>query len=202
VCRVSQTVIGNNQSLVRSRCHGLGLPNLVVTWTARTPSNWRRLPVARGIATRYLIVAQHRHDSFTGAIWFQTLFLVWVDSKIFNVQCCICLSFIKIICMVYSMDQTITKYFRSYSSTWAADWTVTRDFSQDIVGRYVRPWSLNFLFCRRGFGLVVSVVVPSMLEVLSYARGRGFDSRFDSRSRLLYIVWTNLYTAWKYYYLH
>jgi hypothetical protein len=34
---------------------------------------------------------------------------------------------------------------------------------------------------RRGFGLVVSVVVPSMLAVLPYARGR----RFDSRSRLL-----------------
>jgi hypothetical protein len=31
---------------------------------------------------------------------------------------------------------------------------------------------------RRGFGLVVSVVVPSMLAVLPYARGRGFDSRF------------------------
>jgi hypothetical protein len=28
------------------------------------------------------------------------------------------------------------------------------------------------LFCRRGFGLVVSVVVPSMLAVLPYARGR------------------------------
>jgi hypothetical protein len=33
------------------------------------------------------------------------------------------------------------------------------------------------LFCRRGFGLVVSVVVPLMLAVLPYARGRGFDSR-------------------------
>jgi hypothetical protein len=44
------------------------------------------------------------------------------------------------------------------------------------------PWSLNLLFYRRGFGLVVSgVVVPSMLAVLPYARGRGFDSR----SRLL-----------------
>jgi hypothetical protein len=32
------------------------------------------------------------------------------------------------------------------------------DFSQE--GRYVRPWSLNILFCRTGFGLVVSVVVP------------------------------------------
>jgi hypothetical protein len=30
------------------------------------------------------------------------------------------------------------------------------DFSQGIEGRYVRPWSLNLLFCRRGFGLVVS----------------------------------------------
>jgi hypothetical protein len=32
------------------------------------------------------------------------------------------------------------------------------------------------IFCRRGFGLVVGVVVPSMLAVLPYA-GRGFDSR-------------------------
>jgi hypothetical protein len=45
------------------------------------------------------------------------------------------------------------------------------DFSQGIEG----PWSLNLLFCRRGFGLVVSVVVPLMLAVLPYARGRGFD---------------------------
>jgi hypothetical protein len=43
---------------------------------------------------------------------------------------------------------------------------------------------LNLLFCRRGFGLVVSVVVPSMLAVLPYARGRGFDSQ----SRLLYFI--------------
>jgi hypothetical protein len=35
----------------------------------------------------------------------------------------------------------------------------------------------NLLFYRRGFGLVISVVVPSMLAVLPYARGRGFDSR-------------------------
>jgi hypothetical protein len=48
----------------------------------------------------------------------------------------------------------------------------------------VRPWSLGFLFHRRGFGFVVSVVVPSMLAVLPYARVRGFDSR----SGLLYIV--------------
>jgi predicted secreted protein len=61
------------------------------------------------------------------------------------------------------------------------------DFSQGIEGRYVRPWSLNLLF-RRGFGLVVSVVAPSMLAVLPYVRHHGFDSR----SRLLYIVWTNL----------
>jgi hypothetical protein len=39
---------------------------------------------------------------------------------------------------------------------------------QGIEGRYVRPWSLNLLFCRRGFGLVVSVVVPSMLAVLPH----------------------------------
>jgi hypothetical protein len=35
---------------------------------------------------------------------------------------------------------------------------------------------------------VVRVVIPLMLAVLPYARGRGFDSR----SRLLFIVWTNL----------
>jgi hypothetical protein len=64
----------------------------------------------------------------------------------------------------------------------------TRDFSQGIEGHYVRPWSLNLLFCRRGFGLVVSVVVPLMLAVLPYARGCGFKSR----SRFLFIVWTYL----------
>jgi hypothetical protein len=48
---------------------------------------------------------------------------------------------------------------------------------QGIEGRYVRPWSLNLLFCRRGFGLVVSVVVPSMLAVMPYARGRGYAYR-------------------------
>jgi hypothetical protein len=31
-------------------------------------------------------------------------------------------------------------------------------------------WSLNLLFYRRGFGLVVSIVVPSMLAVLPYMR--------------------------------
>jgi hypothetical protein len=36
----------------------------------------------------------------------------------------------------------------------------TRGFLAGIEGRYVRPWSLNLLFCRRGFGLVFSVVVP------------------------------------------
>jgi hypothetical protein len=41
---------------------------------------------------------------------------------------------------------------------------------------------LNLLFCGRGFGLMVSVVVPLMLAVLPYARGCGFDSR----SRLMY----------------
>jgi hypothetical protein len=58
------------------------------------------------------------------------------------------------------------------------------DFSLGIEGHYVRPWSLNLLFCRKGVGLVVSVVVPLMLAVLPYARGRGLDSR----SRLLFIV--------------
>jgi hypothetical protein len=32
-------------------------------------------------------------------------------------------------------------------------WTI----AQLIEGCYVRPWSLNLLFYRRGFGLVVSV---------------------------------------------
>jgi hypothetical protein len=49
---------------------------------------------------------------------------------------------------------------------------------------YVRPWSLNLLFLSKGVGLVVSVVVPLMLAVLPYARGRGFVSR----SRLLYML--------------
>jgi hypothetical protein len=44
-------------------------------------------------------------------------------------------------------------------------------------GRYVRPWSLSLLFCRKGFGLVASVVVSLMLAVLPYARGCGFVSR-------------------------
>jgi hypothetical protein len=60
------------------------------------------------------------------------------------------------------------------------------DISQGIEGCYVRPWSLNLLFCRRGFGLVVSAVVPSMLAVLPYARGRGFDAR-SSRLSDIYI---------------
>jgi hypothetical protein len=52
------------------------------------------------------------------------------------------------------------------------------------------PGHWTFYFCRRGFGLVqVSIVVPLMLAGLPYARGR----RFDSRSKLLFIVWTNLY---------
>jgi hypothetical protein len=42
---------------------------------------------------------------------------------------------------------------------------------------------------RRGFGLVVSVVVPSMLAVLSYARGHGFDSRSRLKS------WYNVITC-------
>jgi hypothetical protein len=41
-------------------------------------------------------------------------------------------------------------------------------FLQGIEGHYVRTWSLNLLFCSRVFGLVVSVVVPSMLAVLPY----------------------------------
>jgi hypothetical protein len=57
----------------------------------------------------------------------------------------------------------------------------TRGFLAWYWGAHVRPWSLNLLFCRSGFGLVVSVVVPLMLEVFPYARGRGFNSQ----SRLL-----------------
>jgi hypothetical protein len=46
-------------------------------------------------------------------------------------------------------------------------------------GHYVRPGSLNLLFCRREFGLVVGVVVSLMLAVfpyMPYARGCVFDS--------------------------
>jgi hypothetical protein len=39
------------------------------------------------------------------------------------------------------------------------------------------PGHWTFYFCRRGFGLVVGVVVPLMLVVLPYARGRGFESQ-------------------------
>jgi hypothetical protein len=53
-----------------------------------------------------------------------------------------------------------------------------------LRGATYDPGHWTFYFCRRGFGLVVSVVVPSMLAVLPYARGRGFDSR----SRLLYLI--------------
>jgi hypothetical protein len=49
-----------------------------------------------------------------------------------------------------------------------------------LRGATYDPGHWTFYF-RRGFGLVVSVIVPSMLAVLPYARGRGFDSR----SRLL-----------------
>jgi hypothetical protein len=44
------------------------------------------------------------------------------------------------------------------------------------------------LFCRSGFGLVVSVVVPLMLAVLPYARGRGFDSWSRLRVNYTFIV--------------
>jgi hypothetical protein len=67
-----------------------------------------------------------------------------------------------------------------------------------MVHQGISPWVLRgttydpghwtFYFCRRGFGLVVSVIVPLMLAVLPYARGHGFNSL----SRLLFIVWTNL----------
>jgi hypothetical protein len=53
---------------------------------------------------------------------------------------------------------------------------------QGIYPRVLRgttydPGHWTFYFCGRGFGLVVSVVVPLILAVLPYARGRGFDSR-------------------------
>jgi hypothetical protein len=44
------------------------------------------------------------------------------------------------------------------------------DLSHGIEGRYVRPWSLDLLFCRRGFGLVVSVVVPLMSHCVQSSR--------------------------------
>jgi hypothetical protein len=49
----------------------------------------------------------------------------------------------------------------------------------------------NLLFCGRGFGLVVGVIVPFMLAVLPYARGRGFDTR----SRLLFIYCVNQFSV-------
>jgi hypothetical protein len=67
------------------------------------------------------------------------------------------------------------------------------DFSHSIEGHYVRPWSLNLLFWRRGFGLVVSVVVPLMLAVLPYARGRGFDTR--SIHKCIAVLWRNTSTV-------
>jgi hypothetical protein len=46
-----------------------------------------------------------------------------------------------------------------------------------LASKTWRHWT--FYFCRRGFGWVVSVIVPLMLAVLPYARGHGFDSRSD-----------------------
>jgi hypothetical protein len=63
---------------------------------------------------------------------------------------------------------------------------VGHDFSPTL------PWSLNLLFCRKRFGLVVSIVVPLMLAVLPYARGRGFESR----SRLLELVMLKALKSW------
>jgi hypothetical protein len=57
-----------------------------------------------------------------------------------------------------------------------------------LRGNTYDPGHWTFYLCRRGFGLLVSIVVPLMLAVLPYARGHGFDSR----SGLLFIVWTNL----------
>jgi hypothetical protein len=65
---------------------------------------------------------------------------------------------------------------------------VTRISHRVLRDTTYNPGHWNFYFCRRGFGLVICAVVPLMLAVLPYARGRGFDSR----SRLLFILWTNL----------
>jgi hypothetical protein len=100
----------------------------------------------------------------------------------------------KLVHTIYrSLDRESNPRPLAYGNTASIEWTTTLttkpnriqntllwygspgDLSQGIEGRYVWPWSLNFL--RTGFGLVVSVVVPAMLAVLPYARGRGFDSR-------------------------
>jgi hypothetical protein len=76
---------------------------------------------------------------------------------------------------------------QSYDLKYRSCGMVHQGISRRVLrGSYVRPWSMNLLFCRREFGLVVSVVVPLMMAVLPYARGRGLDSR----SRLGAIVHT------------
>jgi hypothetical protein len=88
-------------------------------------------------------------------------------------------------CSIYLMDprhfaRFVSAYVKLGRSIWflAGYWGALR--TTLVIGPSI--------FCKMGFGLVVSIVVPLMLAVLPYARGRGFESR----SRLLYIVWTYL----------
>jgi hypothetical protein len=54
---------------------------------------------------------------------------------------------------------------------------VHQGISRSVLrGTTCDPGHWTFYFCRRGFGLMVGVVVPLMLAVLPYARGRGFES--------------------------
>jgi hypothetical protein len=55
----------------------------------------------------------------------------------------------------------------------------TRGFILGYWGALRTTLSLYLLFLWKWFGLVVSIVVPLMLAVLPYARGRGFDSGLD-----------------------
>jgi hypothetical protein len=72
---------------------------------------------------------------------------------------------------VREIEGSMTRVVRSAPQC-PARFFVEWDFSQGFEGFYVRSWSLNLLFCRRGFGLVVSVVVPLMLAVLPCERSR------------------------------
>jgi hypothetical protein len=72
---------------------------------------------------------------------------------------------------------------RSYWAIWS------KILVHQGISRYVRPWSLNLLFLWKGIWLV-SVIVPLMLAVLLYARGRGFKSRLD-----FYILCESIYVS-------
>jgi hypothetical protein len=110
------------------------------------------------------------------------LFIVWTN---------LCFSSFISLCKLYKQlvfDHTLMRKgsvglsCRAMGSKILSCGMVHQGISRRIEGRYVRPWSLNLIRMWKGCGLVV----PLMLTVLPYARGRGFDSR----SRLLFSVWT------------